>query len=129
MHPDDLKTIWQCSECGRGFIYHSDVVDHELEYHHLKIISRDLHTSTVASIFIRRKLSIRFKIEGRIATLTIDCKYYPSRQAIVYADVRYSSKKLQATIEGKPSMMRNIDNYLRKLLETETVSGGASTEL
>jgi hypothetical protein len=29
MHPDDLKAIWTCRECGMKFLFHSDVDDHK----------------------------------------------------------------------------------------------------
>ena len=49
MHPDDLKVIWICHECGMKFLFPSDVEDHKnltghklIEKVMMMISSRDL---------------------------------------------------------------------------------------
>ncbi|HEX2556793.1 MAG TPA: hypothetical protein VHK86_00590, partial [Nitrososphaera sp.] len=61
------------------------------------------------------KASLGFKVEGRMAIAIIEYKYYPSSDSINYTDVKYTDDRLKSMIEGNPQMMRNIDNYIRKL--------------
>jgi hypothetical protein len=37
MHPEDLKILWLCHECGEVFIFHSDIEDHQRMEGHKKI--------------------------------------------------------------------------------------------
>lgn len=113
VHEDDLKTLWQCYECGRNFIYLSDVEDHKRTFNHSKMISRDLDKKTMAE-FIRDQVAFNFKVSGKPAMAIIEYKYYPSTDAITYVDVKYTDSSLQSWIEGDPKMMRNVDNLLRK---------------
>ena len=122
MHEDDLKTIWQCRECGRNFIYHSDVEDHKRAFNHSKMILRDLGKKSPAE-FLRDRVVFTFKPGGRPAQVIIEYKYYPSTDAITYVDVKYTDSTLQSSIEGDPKMMRNIDNLLRKHLHAMAGQG------
>lgn len=115
MHPDDLKVLWLCRECGRSFAFHSDVENHKKQDNHSMIVLYDLQRKT-NSPFTRGRISLRFKIEGKPSQVTIDYEYFPSTGAINYVDVRYSNDRLKSIVEGDPTLMKNIDNYLRKAL-------------
>jgi hypothetical protein len=52
----------------------------------------------------------------------IEYQYYPSTGVIQYINVLYSDEKLQSKIEGDPDMMKNIDNYLRRVLNKRSAS-------
>jgi hypothetical protein len=119
VHEDDLKTVWQCHECGRNFIYHSDVEDHMKAFNHSRVTSKDLSKNAE---FIRDQAAFTFKVDGRPARVIIEFKYYPSTDALVYVDVRYTDDKLQSFVEDDPKMMRNIDNLLRKHLQSSRAS-------
>jgi hypothetical protein len=51
-----------------------------------------------------------------VSRVIIEYEYYPSSGEINYVDVRYTDSRLKSMIEGDPDMMKNIDNYLRRLL-------------
>jgi hypothetical protein len=52
--------------------------------------------------------------------LSIEFDYYEDDGNIKYRDIHYSDPRLIKHIEGNPSVMKNIDAYLRKnLLESE----------
>ena len=125
MHPDDLKTIWECYECGRKFFYHSDISGHVKESGHSKVVSKDATRRKSDAVFIRKNISLSFKVEGRTAKLLVECKYYPATEAIVYTSVNYSDKRLQRMIEGKPDMMSKVDSYLKQLFHTEKESNSS----
>jgi hypothetical protein len=114
MHPDDLKTIWSCRECGRNFVFNSDAEDHKRQFNHSDMVLCDLGGKKIV-VFKRGKASLGFKVEGRMAVAIIEYKYYPSSDSINYTDVKYTDDRLKSMIEGNPQMMRNIDNYIRKL--------------
>lgn len=118
MHPDDLRTIWECRECGRKFFYHSDIAGHVRDSGHSRVVSKDATRRKNDAVFVRRTVSLSFKVEGRKAKLQVECKYYPATQSIVYTNVNYSDKKLQKIIEGKPEMMSKVDSYLKQLFQT-----------
>ncbi len=124
MHPDDLKTIWECHECGRKFFYHSDIANHSREYHHSRVVSKDYSRRKAGAEFLRRNVSLSFRIVGRTEKLQIECKYYPAAESIEYTSVSYSDKKLQEMIEGKAEMMNKIDRYLRQLFHAKGTQGG-----
>ena len=126
VHPDDLKTIWECHDCGRKFFYYSDIAYHVRELRHSKVVSRDYSRKIRDAVFVRRNISLSFKIEGSRSTLDVECKYYPSTEAIVYNSVSYSDKKLQRMIEGKPEMMGKVDRYLRELFRGQALKGKSS---
>lgn len=52
--------------------------------------------------------------------LTVEFDYYSDDDSIKYRDMHYSNPRLIKHIEGNPTVMKNIDAYLRKnLLESE----------
>jgi hypothetical protein len=52
--------------------------------------------------------------------LTVEFDYYSVDDSIKYREMHYSNPKLIKHIEGNPTVMKNIDAYLRKnLLESE----------
>jgi len=117
MHPDDLKTMWLCCECRRNFLFHSDVEDHKKEFNHSKVVLCTIpERSKSTALFIRGRTSLNFKFDGKPSKVVIEYQYYPSNGSIDYVDVRYTDKLLQSKVEGNPEMMKNIDNYLRKIL-------------
>jgi hypothetical protein len=69
----------------------------------------------VPAKFTSGKASLGFKVDGKFAKVIIEYRYYPSEDSISYLDVRYSDPKLQSMIEGNIHMMKNIDNYIRKI--------------
>jgi hypothetical protein len=117
MHPDDLKTMWLCCECRRNFLFHSDVEDHKKEFNHSRVMLYDIaKTRKSLALFIRGRVSIGFKLNSKPSKIVIEYQYYPSNGAIDYVDVRYSDKQLQSKVEGNLEMMKNIDSYLRRVL-------------
>ena len=117
MHPDDLRTVWLCSECGRRFVFHSDVEDHRRNFSHPKMVLCDLDGRKAPALFTRGRMSLGFRLAGRVARVIVEYEYYPSTGAIHYVDVRYTDSKLQSVVENNPQMMKNIDNYLRRFLK------------
>ena len=123
MHPEDLKTVWLCCECRRNFLFHSDVEDHKRQFNHSKVMLCNLsETARSSTLFIRGRISIGFKFNSKTSRIIIEYQYYPSTGAIQYVNVLFSDEKLQSKIEGDPEMMKNIDNYLRKLLNKRSAS-------
>lgn len=49
MHPDDLRVVWRCHDCGRSFVFNSDADDHVREFDHkmetLEITSKKIRPS------------------------------------------------------------------------------------
>jgi hypothetical protein len=118
MHPDDLKTMWLCSECGRKFVFHSDVEDHERQFNHPKMMLCNLAGLKKApALFTRGRVSLGFRLNGRVSRVIVEYEYYPASGAIRYKDVRYTDSNLRSMVEGNAGMMKNIDNYLRRLLK------------
>jgi hypothetical protein len=124
MHPEDLKTVWLCWECRRNFLFHSDVEDHKREFKHSKVMLCNIsETARSPMMFIRGRSSISFKLNSsKTSKIVIEYQYYPSTRAIQYVNVLYTDKKLQSRIESDPEMMKNIDNYLRKVLNKRSAS-------
>jgi hypothetical protein len=117
MHPDDLRTMWLCCECRRNFLFHSDVEDHKKEFNHSRTMLCNIpETRRSPTLFTRGRLSIGFKLNSKATKIIVEYQYYPSNGSIHYVDVRYTDKQLQSKVEGNPEMMKNIDNYLRKVL-------------
>jgi hypothetical protein len=118
MHPDDLKTIWRCCECRRNFLFHSDVEYHKSEFNHSTVILYNIPEKSRKSptMFIRGRTSLGFRLNDKTSRIIIEYQYYPASGAIVYVDVQYTDKRLQSKVEGNAEIMKNIDNYLRKLL-------------
>jgi len=117
MHPDDLKTMWLCCECKRNFLFHSDVEDHKKEFNHSKVMLCSISERRKSStLFIRGRISLAFKLDRKPSRIVIEYQYYPSDGSIDYVDVRFTDKQLQSKVESNPEMMKNIDNYLRKVL-------------
>lgn len=116
MHPDDLNIIWVCCDCGRNFVFNSDVEDHKRQFNHSCMTLYDLRNDKKApSKFTTGKASLVFKIDGEVARVKIEYRYYPSNDRIIYVDVRYTHPKLESMIENNAEMMRKIDNYIRRL--------------
>jgi hypothetical protein len=117
MHPDDLNTMWLCCECRRNFLFHSDVEDHKKEFNHSKVMLCSISERRKSpSLFTRGRISLTFKVDKKPSNIVIEYQYYPSNGSIDYVDVRYTDKQLQSKVESNPEMMKNIDNYLRKVL-------------
>jgi hypothetical protein len=123
MHPEDLKTVWLCCECTRNFLFHSDVEDHKRQFNHSKVMICNISESAKSPMmFIRGRSSISFKLNSKTSKIIIEYQYYPSTGVIQYVDVFYSDKNLQSKVEGDSEMMKNIDNYLRKVLNKRSAS-------
>ena len=123
MHPEDLKTVWLCCECRRNFLFHSDVEDHRKQFNHSKVMVCNIsETARSPTMFIRGRISIGFKLDSKTSKIVIEYQYYPSTDTIQYVNVVYSDEKLQSKIECDPEMMKNIDNYLRKVLNKRSTS-------
>lgn len=117
MHPDDLKTMWLCCECSRNFLFHSDFEDHKKEFHHSRVMLCNIpETKKSPSFFIRGRMSLIFRLNHKPSKIIIDYQYYPSSGSIDYVDVRYTDRELKSKVETNPEMMRNIDSYLRRVL-------------
>ena len=126
MHPYDLRTMWVCRDCGRNFVFNSDVEDHRRQFSHSCMMQYDFTAGKKEPAkFTSGKVSLAFKVDGRVARVNIEYKYYPSDDSISYADVKYTDAQLQSMIEGNVEMMRNIDNYIRRL-EQRSVKGPAN---
>ena len=67
-------------------------------------------------MFIRGRISFAFKLDRKPSKIVIEYQYYPSDGSIEYVDVRFTDKQLQSKVESNPEMMKNIDNYLRKVV-------------
>ena len=67
-------------------------------------------------MFMRGRISLTFKLDKKPSKIIIEYQYYLSNGSIDYVDVRYTDKQLQSKVESDPEMMKNIDNYLRKVL-------------
>ena len=123
MHPDDLNTMWLCCECRRNFLFHSDVEDHKREFNHSRVVLYDIsETKGSPLLFIRGRVSINFKLNSEVSKILIEYQYYPSTGTIDYVDVLYTDVKLQSKIEGDLQLMKNIDNYLRNILNEQSAS-------
>jgi hypothetical protein len=123
MHPDDLKTIWLCCECRRNFLFHSDVEDHKRQFNHSRVMLCNIPETTRSPVmFVRGRISIGFRLDSKASTIVIEYQYYPSTGTIDYVDVQYTDRKLQSKVEGDPQMMKNIDNYLRKVLNKRSAT-------
>jgi hypothetical protein len=124
MHPEDLKTVWLCCECRQNFLFHSDVEDHKRQFNHSKVMLCNIsENSRSLMLFIRGRISFAFKFNSSKASrIVIEYQYYPSTGTIQYVNVLYSDEKLRSKIESDPEMMKNIDNYLRKVLNKRSAS-------
>jgi len=122
---DDLNTIWRCCDCGRNFVFDSDVEDHKKEFNHSCMKSYDFAIDNKSLVeFTSGRASLSFKIEAnKLAIITIEYKYYPYDDSVTYVDVKYTDAKLQSMIEGNKVMMRNIDNYIRRLEQSSARKG------
>jgi hypothetical protein len=123
MHPEDLKTVWLCCECRRNFLFHSDLEDHRRQFNHSKVMLCNIsETARSPMLFIRGRVSIGFKFNNNKSRVVIEYQYYPSTGTIQYVNVAYSDEELQSKIESDPEMMKNIDNYLRRVLNKRSGS-------
>lgn len=125
MHPDDLRVVWRCHDCGRSFVFNSDADDHVREFDHkmetLEITSKK---SGRLEAFTDSEASIVFKIDDRRVAMKVRYRYYPRTGAISYADVIYSEVGLRERVENDDGMMRMIDDYLRSLVEKTGAHSG-----
>ena len=74
------------------------------------------------SIKLYDLIALKFPYDGKIFSgfLTIEYKYNPQKITINYSNIKYSDKRMEAYLEKNPSVIRNIDSYLKnKMLETE----------
>jgi hypothetical protein len=74
------------------------------------------------SIKLYDLIAIKFPSEGKILSgfITIEYKYNPQKITITYSNIKYSDKRMEAYLEKNPSVIRNIDSYLKnKMLESE----------
>lgn len=129
MHPEDLKTIWVCSNCGRNFAFRSDAEDHVEQFNHSGMQSYDFsikRKSRTLERFVQGNAKLNFKVDGKVASVFIDYKYYPSKDSISYIDVRYTDEKLQTMIENDPEMIKKINNYIRRLEQRQSRKESAS---
>ncbi len=78
--------------------------------------------SRPSMLFVRGRISMSFKLNNKASRIVIEYQYYPSTGNIQYVNVVYSDEKLQSKIESDPEMMKNIDNYLRKILNKRTAN-------
>ena len=123
MHPEDLKTVWLCCDCKRNFLFHSDVEDHKKQFNHARVMVCNIsETARSPTMFIRGRISIGFKLNNKTSRIVIEYQYYPSTAAIEYVNVIYTDKQLQSKVEDDPEMMKNIDNYLRRVLNKRSAS-------
>jgi hypothetical protein len=118
MHPDDLNMLWLCCECGRRFAFNSDVEEHKRQFNHLKMMLCDLQARAKKAppLFTRGRMSLDFRLNEEVSRVIVEYEYYPSNDTINYVDVRYTDSKLKSMVEGNPDIMKNIDNYLHRLL-------------
>ena len=84
---------------------------------HLKIVLYDLAGKKSPVPFTRGRVSLDFKFKGKKSRVIIEYRHYPASAAVHYVDVWYSDGALRSMVEGDPAMMKNIDNYLRRLLK------------
>jgi hypothetical protein len=93
------------------------VEDHKKEFNHSRVMLCNIpETRRSPALFIRGRMSIGFKLTSKTSKVIIEYQYYPSDGSIDYVDVRYTDKELQSKVESSPEMMKNIDNYLRRVL-------------
>ncbi|HJU58916.1 MAG TPA: hypothetical protein VJ583_04150 [Nitrososphaeraceae archaeon] len=74
------------------------------------------------SIKLYDLIALKFPCEGRILSgfITIEYKYNPQKITINYSNIKYSDKRMEAYLEKNPTVIRNIDSYLKnKMLESE----------
>src|SRR5688572_10977189 len=74
------------------------------------------------SIKLYDLIAIKFPSEGKILSgfITIEYKYNPQKITITYSNIKYSDKRMEAYLEKNPTVIRNIDSYLKnKMLESE----------
>lgn len=95
-----------------------------MQFNHSKVMLCNIsETARSPMLFIRGRSSISFKLNGsKTSKIVIEYQYYPTSGAIDYVNVLYSDEKLQSKIEGDPEMMKNIDNYLRKVLNKRSAN-------
>jgi hypothetical protein len=86
------------------------------------MVSNIPETARSPAMFIRGRISIPFRLDGKTSTIVIEYQYYPLNDTIHYVDVHFSDKNLQSKVEGDPQMMKNIDNYLRTALNERSAT-------
>ena len=86
-----------------------------------KNIKKNAHFQS-NSIKLYDLIAIKFPSEEKILSgfITIEYTYNPQEITITYSNIKYSDKRMEAYLEKNPSVIRNIDSYLKnKMLETE----------
>jgi hypothetical protein len=84
--------------------------------------NNQLLTKTIRPMKLNQLMAFNIKENNEIISgiLTIEFDYYSYDGSIKYRDIQYSDPRLINHIEGNPTVMKNIDSYLRKnLLESE----------
>jgi hypothetical protein len=104
-----------------------DTIDHNTKVMvHRNAQSANINTieSRNTNSFIRLTdvIFLRYVLEGqpRTGTIAVEFEYSSSDCSIKYLNVHYSDPELTKHVEGNPTVLRNIDSYLRnKLLKLE----------
>ena len=74
------------------------------------------------SIKLYDLIALKFPNEGKILSgfITIEYEYNPQEITINYSNIKYSDKRMEEYLEKNPTVIRNIDSYLKnKMLESE----------
>lgn len=74
------------------------------------------------SIKLYDLIALKFPSEGKILSgfITIEYEYNPQKITINYSNIKYSDKRMEAYLEKNPTVIKNIDSYLKnKMLESE----------
>jgi hypothetical protein len=50
MHPEDLKVIWICRQCGSSFVFHADVDNHTEQTGHSNMQKNNLLSNKIIDI-------------------------------------------------------------------------------
>lgn len=103
-----------------------DTIDHTKATVHQnnKNASTTTTPSRKANSFIRLTdvIFLRYILDGqpRAGTIAVEFEYSSSDCSIKYLNVHYGDPELTKHVEGNPTVLRNIDSYLRnKLLKLE----------
>jgi hypothetical protein len=132
MANDNTKPFWHCH--NNDSILHLDSYSgakENLSNSHDHLNSKGYESRPKLSNcnnIIQSQATLDFKIriednenQRRLAKATFTYKYFPSDDSIKYMDVKYTHPKLQSLIECNPTIMKNIDSYIRELLLTQKI--------
>jgi hypothetical protein len=126
MESDNTNPVWYCHndtslhlDSGSGSKAHLANSHDHLNYKRYESMPKLSDCENI----IQSKVTLDFKIriedndnQGRLAKATFTYKHFPSDDSIKYIDVKYTHPKLQSVIECNPTIMKNIDSYIRDLL-------------